>query len=140
MKINSFLNFISYNVTEDNEVKIITGAEYSYSGLIQKIVFKEQDKEFKDCLTTITIENDEKVTVSRSGNYSTLITAQKNKRNISQHATPFGTYTLGITLSEFDSTLNEEGGELKFTYKTDTDFNLVSEIRFNIKIKKKKSK
>ena len=120
-------------------MKIATVAQYKYTGGKQSVTFEEGDGEFGQCKTTVTVDENRIVTVERDGPYSAFITAQKNKRNISQHNTPFGSFSLGISLKHFDSTLNETGGALSFGYITDSDLSVISDIDFRLKIKLKSS-
>ena len=140
MANNCFLSFFSNNITENTHVRITALAEYRYDEERCSVSFEEQDEEFKNCVTTITVENNSRVTIERSGRYATFITGEKNRRLISQHVTPFGIYSLGITLKSFSSTLDENGGELSFSYVTDSAGGVVSEIEFRLKIKKKQDK
>ena len=139
MKKNCFLGFYSRNITEDNDIRINTVAEYSFSPDKQSVSFIEQDGEFRNCRTTVTVEDHSRVIIERTGRYATYIEAEKNKRLISQHATPFGSYTMGISLREFSSDLDENGGTLTFEYSTDVDFSVVNRIEFTLKIRVKES-
>lgn len=138
MEHNCFLYFKSNNRTEDEEVNIYTVAHYEHTRDKQIITFSEQDKEFENCITTITVENDDTVCVTRTGPYQTYLCATLGKRSISEHGTPFGSFSLGIVLTSFCSSLGEEGGELEFEYRTDTDFNILNVISFKLKIIKKR--
>lgn len=134
---NCFLSFHSHNNTDDSDIKIATVAEYKYTGDKQSVTFEETDGEFGRCKTTVTVDEDRVVTVERDGPYAAYISAQKNKRNISQHTTPFGSFSLGIKLKHFNSTLGETGGALTFGYVADSDFSIISDIDFRLKIKLK---
>ena len=137
MENNCFLSFYSRNNTDNSDVKITTVARYKYSKDRQAVTFEEKEGDLGKCKTTVTVSNGKIVTVERDGPFGAFITAQKNKRTISQHSTPFGSFSLGITLKEFDSNLDESGGTLNFGYITDSDLSIVSDIDFKLKIKTK---
>lgn len=104
------------------------------------ISYNDDDGELKGCKTTLHVENGSIITINRQGAYHSHIVIEKNSRHVSHHATPYGSFSMGVSALEIDSKMTSEGGKLSFKYSTDMDMRPVGEIEFNITIKERNLK
>ena len=82
----------------------------------------------------------EKVSVMRFGDgMTTNLILEKGIRHASCHATPYGTFSMGVVALEIESDMDETGGTLHFMYATDIENNPLGEITFDFTLKPKKS-
>lgn len=110
---------------ESSELMIIGTA--AFYGDSYKIRYKETDESLKNSYVTLSVENGSKVTIQRSGAYTTVMIIEKNKRHSCVYNTPAGSFTMGIYASEVVSDMDESGGTLMFRYTLDVNNNLLSE-------------
>lgn len=101
------------------------------------ITYCDEDGDLKGCKTTLHVENGSMVTIRREGSYNSHIVVEKNSRHVSHHATPYGTFTMGVSALDINSDMTEKGGKLSFKYSTDMDMRPVGEIEFDITIKER---
>lgn len=85
--------------------------------------------------TKIHINSSDSVVLQRSGSIKSRMLIEKNKRNTTFYATPFGELLIGVFGEEIDYNLSENGGEINLKYTIDSDLRLVSRNYVNIKIK-----
>lgn len=101
------------------------------------ITYTDDDGELKGCKTTLHVENESLITISRDGGYDAHMIIEKNARHISHHATPYGSFSMGISALDVFSAMTKDGGKLNFRYTTDIDLHPVGEIEIDITIKQR---
>ena len=68
---------------------------------------------------------------------TTNLILEKGIRHASCHATPYGTFSMGVVALEIDSDMDENGGTLHFMYSTDIENSPLGEITFDFTLKPK---
>lgn len=93
---------------------------------------------FAGCHAMIKAEGDKKVTLSRSGNVKSLLTIERNRRNIGHYAIPQGNIMVGISAKDIKNSLTDSGGELYLRYAVDINSSHISSNEVYITIKEAK--
>jgi len=88
---------------------------------------------FEGYKTTLHIEPD-KVTMRRSGLSESQLIVQKGTRHQCLYDTGFGSITVGVNGRTVNSTLDDNGGTVDFSYSMDINTALTSENRVIIKV------
>ena len=101
------------------------------------ISYSEQDDELKGSETELHVVNDSKVTMTRRGNYSSMMIFEPGQQHHCFYNTPFGELNLGVFTKKVKSNVDELGGKLKFSYTLDANNEFLSENTLNITIKRK---
>lgn len=84
-------------------------------------------------MTTVHVENAERVTITREGAYNTEMKMEKGKRNLCCYNTPVGQIMMGVHTTAVRSEY-EEGKKtvLDFSYSLDFNNELLSKNRIKI--------
>ena len=85
--------------------------------------------------TALNILNDGSVILERSGDLSTRLVLEKNKRNNCHYVTPFGDMMIGIYCNRLDVDLNGAKGKIFMNYSIDSNFKEISKNEVTINIK-----
>lgn len=128
---------VSSSLFEDNEKKefqITTNAEYKGEDNDYTILYSDTDEDMKECTTLLHVENGNLITIHRQGEALSHLVLEKSRRHISQHETPFGMFTMGISTDDIRSAVHNGKGTLYFRYTTDVDMMPVNIMEFNIKL------
>lgn len=101
------------------------------------ITYNEQDAELKNCVTTLHVEGQERVTMIRTGSSTAELILEIHKRHICLYNTPFGGFNLGVYAKQISSkVLPEEAcGALSFRYTLDFNSANSTENEMNILFK-----
>lgn len=141
MKMNYLIKIDTKQKIDGDEenLQVITHASFSGNREDYTIIYTEQSRENGECKTELHYEKDEKITVLRYGEgMTTNIILEKGKRHASCHATPYGTFSMGIVALEIVSDMDARGGTLHFRYATDIENNPLGEISFDFTLTPKK--
>lgn len=82
---------------------------------------------FKGCRMTLKVEGNDKVSMIRHGASRSSLIVERATRNIGFYNTSQGELLIGISASEVDIDLNDDGGNLHFKYSLDINSSHVSE-------------
>ncbi|MBQ8576215.1 MAG: DUF1934 domain-containing protein [Clostridia bacterium] len=100
------------------------------------IIYNEQSEELQGCKTTVHVENSDRVTITREGNYNTEMKMEKGKRNLCCYNTPVGQIMMGVHTSAVRSEYAQgEKTILDFSYSLDFNNELLSKNRIKITAK-----
>ncbi|MEG0571024.1 MAG: DUF1934 domain-containing protein [Oscillospiraceae bacterium] len=89
---------------------------------------------FEGCNTILKIEGNEKVTLIRNGAMRSHLVAQQGMRNIGYYDTIAGQVQIGTYTKSITNTLNDEGGDVYFSYDLDINSSEVSENEVYINV------
>lgn len=117
---------------EKEELEVMTKASLVFSENSYEISYTEEEDDGSQSETNLRIENGSSVTVSREGVISTHMILRKGVRNLSHHVTPYGAFSMGVEATVIESEMSENGGILRFVYKTDIEAKPLGEIEFDI--------
>ena len=87
------------------------------------ISYNEQNAELESCVTTLTVQGYETVTMMRTGRYTAEMIMERNKRHNCHYATPFGSFMMGVYAKDIESAVSEDGSKGKLRLKYTIDFN-----------------
>ncbi len=102
------------------------------------ISYTDEDEEQRTCKTSLHVENGRYITIRRDGECGSHIILEKEKRHISHHETPFGSFSMGVCAGDIRSTIKDSGGKLFFRYSTDVDMQPMCDIEFDITLSPRK--
>lgn len=126
---------------DEEKIQVITHASFSGDKDDYTLIYTEENPEDGESKTELRCEKGEKITVLRfSQGMTTNLILEKGKRHVSCHATPYGTFSMGVVALELDSALDKSGGTLHFMYATDIENNPLGEITFDFTLEPKKSR
>ena len=126
---------------DTENLQVITHASFSGNKDDYTIIYTEESPESGESKTELRCEKGEKITVMRFGDgMTTNLILEKGIRHASCHATPFGTFSMGVVALEIDSAMDEKGGTLHFMYATDIENNPLGEITFDFTLTPKKQR
>lgn len=121
--------------SDDTEVTVNTVGSYTTRKGIRYIAYKEYDEENPNISRTaiIKVENNEKVTMSKTGCATRLI-LQKGQRHSCLYDTDFGQLQMGVFTSELKNDLSDDGGKLKINYTLDINSSLSSKNELFVEV------
>ena len=123
---------------EEEKIELQTSCSYVNKNNKYYIIYDEYDEDdvSKKTTSTLKVDGESKVTLTKSGNTSTRLILEKDKRHQSLYSTEVGNLIVGISTSRISSSLNEDGGTLKIDYSLDINSDLSSLHHIFIKIRK----
>lgn len=123
--------------SEDTPIQVITpGKFYSNSGEY-KIEYDETKLSGMEGTTTLLTVNEDKFTLSRSGNVQTIMEFQKGQRTIAVYDTPYGNLNIFIDTKKMESDISENGGtiNLVYTLNLDNQEKIINNLDIEVKVK-----
>lgn len=94
--------------------------------------YTEQDEDLKSCETTLFVEGQERIQMTRTGRYTAEMTMEKNKRHSCHYETPYGEFIMGVYAHEINSNVVGSSGSLSFRYSIDFNSSNSSENELRI--------
>jgi len=117
------------------KVHITAGRYYNKEGSYF-ISYKESETTgFEGVTTTLKVEGDSCVTLTRSGVSNSSLVLEKGRRHLCHYDTGFGDLMVGVSGCRINSRLDDGGGELTFNYSLDINSSLVSQNEVYISVK-----
>ncbi|MFT8889738.1 MAG: DUF1934 domain-containing protein [Ethanoligenens sp.] len=126
---------ISEEGTPDVIELVTAGRYYKRDGKYYIRYLESEATGFAGVTTTVKVEGNQSVTLTRSGPSASHLILENGKRHLCQYDTGMGQMMVGISGCQIHSALDELGGELEFRYMLDVNSNLISrnEVRISIK-------
>ncbi len=123
---------------EEQHIDLVTKGVYFVDEKGYHIEYEETEATgFNGSISAILYQPQyERITMERTGENSTQIIIEKNKRHLCNYGTPYGMLTIGVRGCKIKADLNEDGGILAFTYTLDVNTALASTNSINIRIKR----
>lgn len=139
MRVNAVIRILSKQRTEngDNagEMSVLGKVTYEEDKCI--IEYIENNEETGPEETTITVFENDTVSIVRNGQFSSEMMVEKGKRHHTFYKTPYGELTMGIYGNQVDWSQDETGAALKMRYSLDFNNGFVSENTMIIYIEEK---
>lgn len=135
-----YLIDVSSSLTDENdkkEFRITTNARYTGQDDDYTIIYSDMDDDMNTCTTSLHVQGGNMITIRREGGAISHIILEKEKRHVSQHTTPYGMFTMGISTDDIRSAIHDGCGTLYFRYTTDVDMMPVNIMEFNITLSKR---
>ncbi len=101
------------------------------------IEYIENNEETGPEETTITVLENNIVSIVRKGQFSSEMMVEKNTRHHTFYSTPYGELTMGIYGNQVDWSKDDNGGILRMKYSLDFNNGFVSENTMKIYIEEK---
>jgi len=121
---------------ESDSVELFTTGSYYKKGGHYYISYQESEATgFEGTRTTLKVEDENKVTMLRSGKNPSQLIVEKGRRNQCHYGTDVGSMLIGVSGDRIVSRLTDQGGDLEFKYSLDINTSLASENEVFIKIK-----
>ncbi|MGN1442842.1 MAG: DUF1934 domain-containing protein [Acutalibacteraceae bacterium] len=122
---------------EREEIEMTALADFEGSEDDYFIIYTDEEGDLAGCVTTLHVENGNRITMTREGDYGSHMIIEKNVRHVSQNVTPYGMLAFGISALEVDSRVKDGNGTLRFKYSTDVDMRPLGEIEFQITLRQR---
>ena len=139
MKQQVVIRIVSLQRTEngDNSSEMSVVGTLLYEDEKAIIEYIENNEETGPEETTITVSNNNTVSIVRNGQFSSEMMVEKGKRHLTFYRTPYGELTMGIYGTNVDFSKDEKGATLKLKYELDFNNGFVSENTMKIYIEEK---
>ena len=139
MKRDAVIRIVSLQRTEngDNSSEMSVVGTITYDDDKSLIEYIENNEETGPEETTITVSNNNTVSIIRNGQFSSEMTVEKGKRHLTFYRTPYGELTMGIYGTNVEFSKDEKGATLKLKYELDFNNGFVSENTMKIYIEEK---
>lgn len=139
MKKDVMIRIVSKQKTEngDNSGELAVRGSLTNEDNKSIIEYVENNEETGPEETTITITDNDVVSIVRHGQFSSEMMVERNTRHLTLYSTPYGELTMGIYGNQVDWTVDETGAILKMRYSLDFNNGFVSENTMIIYIEEK---
>ena len=142
MKKDVLINIRSiYNTEDDHDViELFTTGQYYKRGESYYISYEESEATgFEGSTTTLKVEPEKMVTMSRSGAMNSQLIVERGVRHQCHYDVGCGELLVGVLGSRIKSSLNDKGGGLEVKYSLDINSMYASENEMYIHIKPQSS-
>ena len=139
MKKDALIRIISMQRTEngDNSGEMTVVGTVTYGDEENIIEYIENNEETGPEETTITVFQNDTVSIVRRGQFSSEMMVEKNARHHTFYVTPYGELTMGIYGNQVEWSKDDNGATLKMKYSLDFNNGFVSENTMKIYIEEK---
>lgn len=119
-----------------DSVEFITSGKLTRKGDHYYISYREdEESDFKGALTTLKLEGDTKLTITRAGRYKSQLILEKGTRQLGYYETEYGELVMGTKVSDIKSEMTELGGFVSVDYSLEINHSLASENSFYITVR-----
>ncbi len=139
MKRAAIIRIVSLQKTENgnNNGEMTVVGTVDYENEIAVINYTENNEETGAEDTTITVYENNSVSIVRKGQFSSEMTVEKGARHHTFYRTPYGELTMGIYGNRVDWTRDDRSAMLRLRYTLDFNNGFVSENTMKIYIDEK---
>lgn len=85
------------------------------------LLYTETDEELQECRTTLQMQSDNRLVMTREGAFRTKMVLEPDRRHDMFYETPYGTMRMGLFTKDIQSRIGSNGGTLRFRYTLDYD-------------------
>lgn len=140
MNNNYIIDIVGTQMFDGDEdvIKVTTTGGYTVAPTGNKFIrYKEYDTDNLSVVQNTMIKiSDKQVLISRNGGNESQLMLELNKRHLCHYLTPAGPLMIGVYTKKMEISLDDKGGQLSVEYTLDFNSNVVSENKFDIKIRK----
>ena len=131
------INGLQMQDDEKNDVTLSTRGNFVEKNGKYYIIYKESETTgYLGCTTTVKVEGENKVSMTRQGPMPSQLIIEKNNRNVCHYETGYGSLALGISANYIKNNLNSEGGKVEFAYEMDLNSSSISTNTIKIDVKR----
>jgi uncharacterized beta-barrel protein YwiB (DUF1934 family) len=121
---------------EDDVIEFITAGEFYKSDTGYEISYIETELTGMEGTETRLSVEGRRITMMRTGRFSTQMIFEKGQKHLALYETPAGTLLVGVNASSVDIDLDDKGGRLAVDYSVEIDHVLTGYNRFELKVHK----
>ena len=122
---------------DSNEVEMITAGDYFQKNGSHYILYDEVMEGQNDIIKNTIKIRPEGLDIIKRGSSSVHMTFEKDKKNLSCSATPFGEMMIGINTNDILIAEDEDSLKVRVSYSLDINYQHVSECNINLDIHSK---
>ena len=138
MKKDVLISITGISKTDDNSdtVELITQGIYYKKNDAYYITYDETEATgFDGAKTILKVCSENKVVMMRSGSKKAEMIIERSTRHHCNYDMGFGEVMLGVSGIDVSSNLDDNGGDLRFSYSLDVNTSLISENEVKINVK-----
>lgn len=125
-----------YEADEDSVVELFTdGMMYHRDGITMLTYEESETTGFQGSTTTLKIERNGRVTLTRKGSANSHLVLQKGVRHVGSYNVYGGSMEIGVYANEVDCNITEEGGSLRLIYTLDMNTSMFSRNELSIDVR-----
>lgn len=124
---------------ENSDIEMITTGDYYRKNGKHYILYDEVLEGFDGVVKNTIKIQDDGLDIIKKGVANVHMAFEKNKKNISCYATPFGEMMIGISTNQILIDENEDKLKVKVDYSLDINYEHVSECNITVDIQSKSS-
>ena len=125
-----------YEADEDSVVELFTdGMMYHRDGITMLTYEESETTGFQGSTTTLKIERNGRVTLTRKGSANSHLVLQKGVRHVGSYNVYGGSMEIGVYANEVDCSITEEGGSLRLVYTLDMNTSMFSRNELSIDVR-----
>ena len=125
-----------YDDGKPDVTTFMTNGSFSCENGVYKLCYDESEMiGAKGVKTELTVENGEKMTLSRTGGMKSRLVVEKGRRHSCLYNTPQGDFVIGIYGETLNTQLSDNGGSIYMSYTIDVYSGLLSKNIMEIKVK-----
>jgi uncharacterized beta-barrel protein YwiB (DUF1934 family) len=119
-----------------NTIEFITDGQFQSRTGSHYITYDETEiTGMEGVSTTVTVEGDNRITITRTGKLKSQLILEKGKRHLCPYTTEYGEMMMGVNTGNIESTLTNKGGSLSVDYSLEINHSFASNNRFEISVK-----
>ncbi len=127
---------VQYSDEENDVTELFTqGLFFERNGKHYLIYDESEATGFKDCRTTLKLEDSNKVTMRRTGPNRSELVIEKGVRHVGLYGTVAGDLQIGVFADAIQNNLTEQGGNVYFRYELDVNSVFLSKNEIFIDVK-----
>lgn len=122
---------------EEDSTELYTQGNFYRKNGNYYIAYEESETTgYAGCRTVLKIEGESRVSLIRNGAARSNLLIEKGSRNVGYYDTQEGELLIGVSAHAIRSALNDEGGELFFSYSLDVNSSHISDNEVYVEIQK----
>ncbi len=122
---------------ELEEIDLTTKGNFAKRGGCYYITYKESEATgFAGCTTTLKVDGQRKVTLLRYGATENQMVVEPGQRNLFHYNTAYGSMLLGVWAHTIETKLDENGGQLTFSYSLDLNAETLSHNEVVVQVRR----
>lgn len=119
----------------NDEIELMTNGTFMHGTKKSVISYDETEATgFEGSKTTLYLNSEKLITLVRSGEVSSRLIIELGKKHHCHYETPYGVFNVGVTAKSIESTINENGGKLFFSYVIDVNSSYVGDFEISLDI------
>lgn len=122
---------------DSNEVEMITAGDYFQKNGSHYILYDEVMEGQNDIIRNTIKIRPQGLDIIKRGSSNVHMTFEKDKKNLSCYATPFGEMMIGINTNDIMIAEDEDSLKVRVSYSLDINYQHVSECNINLDIHSK---